>query len=860
MGEVYRARDTRLNRTVAIKVLPMHLADRPDLRERFEREARSIASLNHPHICTLHDVGREGGTDYLVMEYLEGETLAARLAKGPLPLEQVLQYATEIADALDKAHRKGVTHRDLKPGNIMLTKSGTKLLDFGLAKLQQEMAPANAQMSQLPTMNEPLTAQGTIVGTLQYMAPEQLEGKEADARTDIFAFGTVAYEMATGKRAFDGQSQASVISAIMTSQPAPISSLQPMTPPALDRTIKTCLAKDPDERWQTAGDLAREMKWIAEGGSQAGVAAPIVARRQSRERIAWALAGAGLLLAVALALVFVRPYLNQPKPIVMRFLVSAPPEVVDLGQPAISPDGRLLAFWGLSQDGRRQLWLRPLDNVAAHLLPGTDGALSPFWSPDSRYLGFFASGGLRKIDVAGGPPQALTEALAGVGSGSWSRDGVIIFSPSFGGALWKISQSGGAPTQLTTLDRARGEFAQVNPSFLPDGRHFLYLAVRSAGSSTDRWVCTGSLDSNGTNCLLQADSRAVYVPPGYLLYLRAGTLLAQPFDAGRLLITGDAVPIANSVQAVSVSANGMLAYTAGTSRDTELQWFDRSGKNLGTVGQPADYSSPALSPDGTRVAVGIQGAGAGARNLWIFDLKRGTPSRFTFDPVDEFNPLWSRDGSQILFTSAQQGARDVYQKSADGVGDSEAVFASKDQQKNVDDWSLDGRYVAYNTTAAPSSLWILPLFGDRNPFPFVQSTYDARQARFSPNGRYVAYASQETGDYEIYVQTFPEHGGKWQVSNGGGRDPEWRRDGKELYFISGGKLMAVDVNIAGPQFEAAIPKSLFEVPFGGGTAINPNALYRVTADGQRFLAVTASGQQGPSPITVVLNWLADLKP
>jgi eukaryotic-like serine/threonine-protein kinase len=519
MGEVYRARDTRLNRTVAIKVLPVHLADRPELRERLEREARAVASLNHPHICTLYDIGREGGTDYLVMEYLEGETLAARLAKGPLPIEQVLQYAIEIADALDKAHRKGVTHRDLKPGNIMLTKSGTKLLDFGLAKLQQEMAPANAQMSQLPTMNDPLTAQGTIVGTLQYMAPEQLEGKDADARTDIFAFGTVAYEMATGKRAFDGQSQASVISAIMTSQPAPISSLQPMTPPALDRTIKTCLAKDPDERWQTASDLAREMKWIAEGGSQAGVAASVVARRRSRERMAWVLAGVGLLLAAALAFVFVRPYLNQPKPSVVRFLIS-PPENVN--------------WW------------------------------------------------------------------------------------------------------------------------------------------------TGAF--------------------------------------GRTATTG-----------------------------------------------PSN-----LSPD--------------------------------------------------------------------------------------------GRYVAYDTTLAPSGLWIVPLFGDRKPFPFVQGTYDARGGRFSPNGRYIAYTSNETGDYEVYVQTFPEHGGKWQVSSAGGRNPEWRSDGKELYFLSGKRLMAVDVNTSGPQFEAAVPKPLFQAPFRPALGIYLNAVYRPSADGQRFLAITTIEQQSSSPISVVMNWPADLKP
>jgi len=861
MGEVYRARDTRLNRTVAIKVLPVHLADRPELRERLEREARAVASLNHPHICTLHDVGREGGTDYLVMEYLEGETLAARLAKGPLPVEQVLQYAIEISDALDKAHRKGVTHRDLKPGNIMLTKSGTKLLDFGLAKLQQEMTPAaGAQLSQLPTMNAPLTAQGTIVGTLQYMAPEQLEGKESDARTDIFAFGTVAYEMATGKRAFDGQSQATVISAIMTSQPAPISSLQPMTPPALDRVVKRCLEKEPDERCQSAKDLTDELKWIAEGGSQAGVAAPVVARRRSRERIAWAIAGAGLLLAAALALPFVRSLMNQPKPSVTRFLVSPPPEATDWGLPSLSPDGRFLAFVVVSKDGRPQLWVRPLDSVAAHPLPGTEGALIPIWSPDSRYLAFGASGVLKKIDVAGGLPQVLSQGVAA--AGDWNGDGVIIFNSPLG-TIWKVSEAGGAPSQLTTLDQSVGEVTQTNPVFLPDGRHFIYISRRIIPLS-QLWVCTGSLDVKTTNCLLKADSpRALYAPPGYLLYLRAGALVAQPFDAQRLAITGDAIPIAEGVLNFSTSANGVLAYTAGTSRQAELQlqWFDRTGKKLGTVGQAALYSNPSLSPDGTRVAVGIRETGTGNRNLWIFDLKRGTASRLTFDAADDLNPVWSRDCSQILFSSTQGGARDIYEKAAGGLGDSELVFESKDQQKSLDDWSSDGRYVAYDLTAFPTTLWILPLFGDRKPIPFVQGNYSARQARFSPNGRYITYASNETGDYQIYVQTFPEPGGKWQVSNAGGINPEWRRDGKELYFLSNAGLMAMDVDTTGPQFEMGIPKPLFEADFvAGGNGGFPNAPYRATADGQRFLTVTTTAQQSNSPITVVMNWTSDLKP
>ncbi|MGA8366284.1 MAG: hypothetical protein WB716_03115, partial [Candidatus Acidiferrales bacterium] len=567
------------------------------------------------------------------------------------------------------------------------------------------------------------------------------------------------------------------------------------------------------------------------------------------------LAAAGLLLAAALAFVFVRPYLNQPKPNVARFLVSPPSEVTAWGLPHVSPDGRLLAFVGISNKGVRQLWLRPLDSVAAHALPGTEDAI-PFWSPDSRYLGFFASGSLKKIDVAGGPPQVLSEGVRG-STGSWNSGGVIVFSGS-GGSLEKVSQAGGAPSPLTTLDQSVGEIAQSNPMFMPDGRHFIYASRRLVPLG-QLWVCFGSLDSKATKCLMSADSPAVYAQPGYLLYLRAGTLVAQSFDAQRLAVTGDAVPIAEGVLDFSVSASGVLAYTAGTSAQAalQLQWFDRSGKKLGTVGQAALYSNPALSPDGTRVAVGIRESAAGNRNLWILDLKRGTASRLTFDSADDLNPVWSRDGSQILFSSTKTGARDIYEKAASGLGDSQLVFESKDQQKSLEDWSSDGRYVVYNITAAPSSLWILPLFGDRKPLPFVQGTFNAREARFSPNGRYIAYASDETGNYQIYVQTFPQQGGKWQVSTAGGLNPEWRRDGKELYFLSNAGLMAVDVDTTGPQFEVGIPKPLFDANIG--TNGFPNAPYRVSADGQRFLAITAAEQQYNSPITVVLNWAAELK-
>jgi eukaryotic-like serine/threonine-protein kinase len=863
MGEVYRARDSRLNRDVAIKVLPAHLSSEPQRRERFEREARAISALNHPHICTLYDIGREGATDYLVMELVEGETLATRLDKGALPTEQVLRLGAEIADALDKAHRLGITHRDLKPGNIMLTKAGIKLLDFGLAKFTAPTAPAasnaeTALATKLPAdPAKPLTGEGIIVGTFQYMAPEQIEGGEADARSDIFSFGAVLYEMATGRKAFSGKTPASVIAAVLAAEPTPISALQPMTPPALQRLVKICLAKDPDERFQSAHDLSLQLKWISEAGSQAGVAAPIIAHRRSRQRFVWALAGAGvaLLIASAVAFIYVRPYWNRPKPTLARFLVSLPGNVF-IFQVSPSPDSRYLAFVGVTKDGVRQLWVRPIDAVDAQAMAGTQGAYGFFWSPDSRYLAYFDAVSLKKVPISGGTPQTLCD-LPGIGGGSWSSDGVILFHTNAAGPLMKISENGGEPSPLTTLDRSLAETRRVTPWFLPDGRHFLYVSIRNTTGPT-AWTCIGSLDSNETKCLGNTESAARYVPPGYLLYERATTLMAQPFDLRALATTGDPVPIAESVQSFSVSDSGILSYTAAAAADEfQLQWFDRSGKPLGTIGQPALYSAPAISPDGNRVAVGMIDPHVGTRDLWLFDLKRATASRLTFDPTDESNPAWSHDGSQIVFTSTQTGNRDIYQKASSGLGNSQLVFASKDQQKSVNDWSPDDRYVVYDTTS-PGSLWILPLFGDRKPFLFVQGSTEAREARFSPNGRYIAYSSNETGTYEVYVRSFPDPTSKWQVSSGGGQHPEWRHDGKELYFISSGKLVAVDVSTDGPQFQSGVPKPLFAVDFRPDRA-SGNGVYAVTGDGQRFLAVTNVEQQTIAPATVVMNWAADLK-
>ncbi len=880
MGEVYRARDTRLDRIVAIKVLPAHLADRSELRERFEREARTIASLNHPHICVLHDIGCQDGVDYLVMEYLEGETLGQRLLKGALPLEQVLQYAIEMADALDKAHRKGITHRDLKPGNIMLTKSGTKLLDFGLAKLKQEVAPANVQLSQLPTASDPLTAHGTILGTMQYMAPEQVEGKEVDARTDIFSFGAVVYEMTTGKRAFEGKTQASLIAKILEIDPPPISSLQPMTPPALDRVVRKCLAKEPEKRWQAASDVCDELKWIAEGGSQTGMPARVVTSRKGPlgdSRLAWFVAAVFFLASLALGsfVHFQRPPEDAQS---IRFFVS-PPETWSLARLpggtaattgavaplAVSPDGHRIAFLAMSADGRSVLWVRLLDSLTAQALVGTDGASSPFWSPDSHFLGFFAGGKLKKIDVSGGPPITLCDAPNNRG-GAWSRDGVIVFTPTANSALQKVSASGGVPTAATVL--GQGETRNQRPSFLPDGRHFLFSAVAS-GAGLGGPIYLGSLDSAERKLLINADSANVLYTQGHLLFLRERTLMAQPFDARRLVLAGDAFPIADQIQTTpagqpygffSASENGVLAYETGAATgNSQLVWFDRTGKQIGVVGDPAAYTDLELSPDGKRASVSIPDQAGNERDIWFYDLGRGLRTRFTFGPAEALTAIWSPDGSRVVFNSRRKGHYDLYQKASSGAGTEEALLEDN-LDKFPTSWSPDGRFILYITGAATvgtgNDLFMLPLAGDRKPLPFLQTQFNEAPGLFSPDGRWVAYRSDESGRNEVYVAPFPGPGGKWQISTAGGDWPRWRRDGKEIYYIAPDyKLMAAEVNGKGSSFEIGAVKPLL------GTRLTLGARYQydVSADGQRFLINSAPEQAASAPITVVLNWTAGLK-
>src|ERR1017187_3844372 len=877
MGEVYRARDTRLDRTVAIKVLPQHLADTPDAKQRFEREARAVSALNHPHICTLYDVGSQDGTEFLVMEYIEGETLATRLERGALPLDQSLRIGIEVVDALDKAHRAGIIHRDLKPGNIMLTKSGAKLLDFGLAKAVDAAPISDLTVSLTsPAVSKPVTAAGMIVGTFQYMSPEQIEGKDADARSDIFAFGAVFYEMATGKRAFDGKSQASVVAAILTAEPKLISAEQPMSPPALDHVVKTCVAKDPDARFQSAHDLKLQLEWILDAGSQAGVPVPLIASRKRRERIAWA---AFVLLSILAVILFIGYIDRTPisARVIRAYIKPAPNSNFTnfnggTAGLAMSPDGLRLAYAGSMPDGKSVLWVRSLDSLQAQPLAGTEGATLPFWSPDSRSIGFFAEGKLKKVEAAGGPPLTLCDAPGGRG-GTWNQDGTIVFSPFFSTPLFRVSSSGGTATPVTSLDHSKNDSTHRWPYFLPDGRHFLYLAGNpfTASDSPTNSIIVGSLDSNEAKFLFHSHSNAIFAS-GHILFLRGNTLMAQPFDAKRLELTGDALPLADQVEDVitrvqgvfSSSENGVLAYSqVGAAGSRQLLWFDRNGKQVGAVPGADSYSDPHISPDGKQLAFSLESPGS---DIWLYDITRGVKTRFTFrsdSSSGNLSPIWSPDRRYIAYTSIRNGGFGIYQKAADGSGREMLLVEPTSEQTYPMDWSPDGKFILY-VKWGPSGphIWVLPLQGDRTPYLFkqrqqTQTLSIQMTARFSPDGKWLAYATSESGKLEVYVTPFPGAGGTWQVSIEGGWSPQWRRDGKELFYVSlDNKIMAAEVKANASSFDVGAVRPLFETkPYFGLFTGN---LFDVTPDGQRFV-VPYEAEKPTSAVTLVANWPVILK-
>ena len=865
MGEVYRANDTRLGRTVAIKILPAHLSCDPVRKQRFEREARTISSLNHPHICVLHDVGQQDGIDYLVMECIEGATLSKRLERGALPMERVLKYGTQIADALGKAHRSGVVHRDLKPGNIMLTPTDAKLLDFGLAK---PVAPISTAVTlTAAARNSPVTEQGTIVGTFQYMSPEQIEGKELDGRSDIFSLGAVLYEMVTGQRAFQGKSQLSVASAILEKEPEPISAIKPLTPPALDHAIRRSLAKEVDKRWQSAADLAGELQWIAEGGSQAGVPAPLVSHRKVRERLAWSVAA---LLAVSLApvaLMYVRekpPAFAAP----VRFPILAPGNTTFGPYLNLSPDGRKLAF--VAGD---RLWVHFLESGESRDLTDAEG--SPFWSPDSRYIGYASENKVKKIEATGGPPQTVAELSNFWGGGAWNQGDVIVFGHPSG--LFRVPASGGVPVQITAVDPARKERFHFRPSFLPDGRHFVYM--RDSADTEKSGIYLGYLDAKpeqqSSKLLVASNWGSVYAPSadsstGYLLFMRKGTLMAQPFDNRRLELKGQETPVAEQVTddggvarygAFSASTNEVLVYWRSIPSERQLTWYDRQGKVLGTAGEPGNYGGLALSPDATRVA--LSKSSGQASNIWLLNLSRDTSTRFTFGSGTDSYPVWSPDGSRIIFSSGN----DLYQGFVNGVRDAELLLESSGPTY-ANSWSRDGRFLLYQEFDPKTSwdIWVLPLEDNKKPIPFLVTEFRERDARFSPDGHCVAYISDESGHFAVYVRSFAmnsagtavEAGGKWQISNGYGRNPRWRGDGRELYYRAGdGQVMAVEI-AAHPEFKLGKPHPLgFKTGADSLTGIG----WDFTPEGRFLVGTPWTGPKsnGPEPYTVILNWQAGLK-
>jgi Tol biopolymer transport system component len=856
MGEVYRARDPRLGRDVAIKVLPQHLSASPELRARFEREARTVSSLSHPNICTLHDIGREGDADYLVMELVEGETLADRIAKGPLPPEEALRIGIQIADALDRAHRAGIVHRDLKPGNVMLARTGAKLMDFGLARASV-LSGGTTSLTRSPTMTQPLTADGAIVGTFQYMAPEQLDGSEADARSDLWALGATLYEMVTGRRAFEGRSQASLIASILKEQPQPVSAVAPLAPPALDQVIRACLAKDPDQRIQTAHDVKLQLQWIAEGGSQAGVPAPVAARRRSREAMAWVVAGVALAAVLALGTLLV---LRRPEPPrVMRFEIAPPLTAVGPSWPRLSPDGRMLAFVAADSSGTSRIWIRPLDALEAHPLPGTEGAGRPFWSPDSRDLAYISTGRLRKVPITGGPPITLAETPNAF-DGSWGRSGVILFDGGASDSIRGVSANGGEPRGYAHLDRPR-ELSHGWPYFLPDGRHFLYVAY--GGAQSVGTIHVGTIGSSEIRSFGTTDGRVEY-SQGYLVYPREGTLLAQRFDAGSLRTIGDAVPVSENLSMgggsgnFSVSAAGMIAFASSNARDqSQLVWYDRVGRRIADAGAPAQYQEFTFSPDGTQLAMSLLDDTKGTQDIWVRQLARGTTSRLTFEAQDEINPVWSPDGARIAYSAGGTTLFHTFIRQAGGTGDVDSLMALPEGHSGPVSWAPDGRSLLVRRLDTNDSwdIWRVPLDRTQKPQRIIGTPFIESWAQFSPDGRWIAYQSTQSGRPEIYVQPADGGSGKWQVSINGGTRPQWRADGRELFFLAPDQTIMVAPITAGPTFDAGTPTGLFRVAITTGRY--DGRRWGPSPDGQRFLIDQPLRAQGNS-FTVVTAWTSEL--
>ena len=863
MGEVYKARDTRLERTVAIKVLNSTLVASPNLKTRFEREAKTISQLNHPNICTLYDVGHEDDTDYLVMEFLQGESLAERLKRGPIPLKELVSIGCDIADALERAHRAGIVHRDLKPGNVMLTKTGAKLLDFGLAKPGAVGAAAGSASAPLlsaamtltsPTPQQsPLTQQGALVGTVQYMSPEQIQGMEADTRSDIFALGAMFYEMATGKRPFEGKSQIKVASAILEDEPQPVSAVLKTSPPALDRLVRTCLAKSPDERFQSALDVKLELKWLS-------TEQPGAVPREAR--FSWWLTYVALAALAIMAAFLLWMRASQPAQRTMHFTAALPSSARSM---AIAPDGQTVALVSYREDTHRVgLFLYEIGANDAKPLSGTDGATFPFWAPDGRAIGFFANGKLKRFDLDSASVRTLCDAPNGRG-GTWSKTGVILFTPrgTLNEGIVSVSDSGGVPTKFNYPVATGSENSYRWPVFLPDGKHYLFLAANIRGNIEQNNLYVGSVDNPSEKHLL---TKTVYngdYANGYVFFVRDGAIQAQKLDLGSYKLTGDVLRIFDNVKqqsrimyaAFAASGDVVIAQEAGEVSLSSLTWYNRSGKTTSDSVPPDTYGNLAIAPDGKYVAIDKTDTTNENTDVFIYDLARASFRRLTFDPSIDSVPVWSPDRGRIAFSSSRGRNFEVYVKPADGSQPERELPLPAGVDALPLDWSRDGHSLLY---LAPPDLWIYS-FADGKARLFLKATSSLKTAQFSPDGKWVAYASNESGRWEVYVTSFPDANGKWQVSTDGGEQPRWRGDGREIYFLSAeAKLMAVSVDTTN-QFQAGTPTVLFQTDPREQVATTEQVVYDVSRDGQQFLVNSKYDNGSAHPMSVILNWKSEIK-
>ena len=873
MGEVYQGRDTQLGRDVAVKVLPTTVSSDSDRLRRFEQEASAASALNHPNILVVHDIGTHDGTTYVVSELLEGETLRKRIGGTPMVQRRAIDYALQMAHGLAAAHEKGIVHRDLKPDNIFITSDGrVKLLDFGLAKLTQ---PDGGQVrTDVPTRRVD-TDPGVVMGTIGYMAPEQLKGRSVDQRSDIFSFGAILYEMLSGRRAFHGESAAETMSAILKEDPPELSDTNKSVSPGLERVVNHCLEKNPSERFQSARDLAFALGALPGSGTTSTQTATAIdlpyKRRRVREWLPWIVTAASLLVAV-LAFgwsYFRRPSTNEESN-ASRFTIELPPKAVIIGPPVVSPDGRRLVYRLNTEDGKELLWIRPLDSLDARPIAGTEGATQPFWSPDSRSIGFFAASKVKKVDLAGGAPQTLCDAPTNAGA-TWGPTGIIAFAHGPGDGIYRVAATGGSPIRVTQVNASLGELEHSWPQFLPDGHHFIYFA-RSAQPENSA-IYVASIDEPSSRRLLQVHSSAAYAMPGYILYVRDTTLMAQPFDAEKRELTGEAVPIAEEVARnpvngrafFSVSDKGILSLRTGGVARNQLMWFDRTGKQLGVFTSPGNYSSPSLSPNENTVAVSrVDFQTLTGADIWLLDLGRGAQVRFTTDPANDSYPAWSPSGDRIAFVSTRGGVTGLYVKPTTTEGPEVPLVTSVESKVNPA-WSPDGRFILYSQINPITNvdLILLDVSGDRKTTPFLQTNFIEAQGRFSPDGHWVAYISNETGRFEVYVQGFPTGSAKVAVSTGGGSQPQWRSDGRELYYYTPDrKLMAVEVTEEGSTFKIGTARPLFELKISGAgidRGFPGIGYYTVTRDGKRFLVAGSPDNQDPQQLTVVLNWTADLR-